>query len=325
MSKFNEQLLLTGAGFTHNFGGFLGRDMWVKIFNHPDIQDKPGIKFLMLTGEFLYDFERVYTIVMKHSSYDEQERHALGKALGDAYKDLDDTVVNNIRPRIGNIVLPNLSNVQKFVGLFSGSGERKGLFFTVNQDLFIERIMNNRSPGGSFNENFYQNSFREFAESDSIFLPKEGEINKADSDLDGMTGLVYIKLHGSFGWVSAEQKNAMVIGNNKSEYINQEPLLKWNSNLFQEAIKEGDKKLLIIGYSFRDSYITNMLLDGVRNYGLTLYIIDLANLNKLRSKLQPQILFQSIRGYFPYKLEVIFPPDGSETTQYREIKRSLGL
>lgn len=31
--KGNNLLLLTGAGFTKNFGGYLGEEMWAKVFN----------------------------------------------------------------------------------------------------------------------------------------------------------------------------------------------------------------------------------------------------------------------------------------------------
>lgn len=31
--EINEHILLTGAGFTYDFGGFLAKDMWGMIFN----------------------------------------------------------------------------------------------------------------------------------------------------------------------------------------------------------------------------------------------------------------------------------------------------
>jgi hypothetical protein len=31
----SEIVLFTGAGFTKNFGGFLAKEMWSKIFNNP--------------------------------------------------------------------------------------------------------------------------------------------------------------------------------------------------------------------------------------------------------------------------------------------------
>jgi hypothetical protein len=30
----SENILLTGAGFTKNFGGLLASEMWAEIFNH---------------------------------------------------------------------------------------------------------------------------------------------------------------------------------------------------------------------------------------------------------------------------------------------------
>ena len=36
--QIREPVLLTGAGFTRNFGGFLANQMWDKIFNHEQVQ-----------------------------------------------------------------------------------------------------------------------------------------------------------------------------------------------------------------------------------------------------------------------------------------------
>ena len=32
-------ILMTGAGFTKNFGGFLANEMWAKIFNCHEVQE----------------------------------------------------------------------------------------------------------------------------------------------------------------------------------------------------------------------------------------------------------------------------------------------
>ena len=46
--KSKELILLTGAGFTKNFGGFLANEMWSKIHNHPMVQSKPKLKQLLM-------------------------------------------------------------------------------------------------------------------------------------------------------------------------------------------------------------------------------------------------------------------------------------
>ena len=43
-NKYSDVIILTGAGFTANFGGFLARDMWEKIFNHPSLQAHDSLR-----------------------------------------------------------------------------------------------------------------------------------------------------------------------------------------------------------------------------------------------------------------------------------------
>jgi len=40
----NDRVLLTGAGFTKNFGGPLAREIWSLIFNNPRIQQTPSLR-----------------------------------------------------------------------------------------------------------------------------------------------------------------------------------------------------------------------------------------------------------------------------------------
>ncbi|KAF5421924.1 MAG: hypothetical protein C5S44_05655 [Candidatus Methanocomedens sp.] len=40
----SKHVLLTGAGFTKNFGTPLASEMWAEIFNHKKIQAQPKIK-----------------------------------------------------------------------------------------------------------------------------------------------------------------------------------------------------------------------------------------------------------------------------------------
>ena len=45
--QIREPVLLTGAGFTRNFGGFLTNQMWDKVFNHEQVQHYPFLVNLL--------------------------------------------------------------------------------------------------------------------------------------------------------------------------------------------------------------------------------------------------------------------------------------
>ena len=262
--KTKNIILLTGAGFTNNFGGFLASEMWAKIFNNPLIQTKEKIRDLLLNN---FDFESVYFEVTSKDIYSSGEKDALKQAVENAYKDLDNTIKDWVFNHDNPTAL-NIYGLGGLLGLFSGNGDEKGFFFTLNQDLFMERKNNYACPGVPR----FPASFHNLDKNNFVTLPRN--VEKAKRDMNSSSGLIYIKLHGSYGWLSQGVNSRMVLGKNKLEDINQEPLLKWYLELFQGVINEGGKKLLIIGYGYRDEHINKILLDGVKNFGLSLYIIN---------------------------------------------------
>lgn len=68
--EVHNPILLTGAGFTHNFGGFLANEMWALIFNSPDVQKRPSLASLLRKD---FDYESVYQSVM-YSKYREVQQ-----------------------------------------------------------------------------------------------------------------------------------------------------------------------------------------------------------------------------------------------------------
>jgi hypothetical protein len=319
-------MLLTGAGFTHNFGGFLAREMWSKIFNHPLVQSSPEVRELLLKD---FDFESVYADVLTGTRYNDVAKAAIRQAVEGAYKDLDDTVkgwtFNHENPTALNIY--GLGELLSFV---SERGSEKGCFFTLNQDLLMERQRGFRSPGAAFGQSV---DGHEGGGVQLTVLPDPESLETIKGRLNNAS---YIKLHGSYGWISSHAGSQMVIGRNKSDIINSEPLLKWYFELFQSLIYEGNKKLLIIGYGFGDAHVNDILLKGVQEHGLSLYVINPSDPEKFKNILEgrpahfgsyePSKYFKiwdGVRGYFPYTLRQIYPPDQSVTTVSQEIKRCL--
>lgn len=335
--KSKNLILLTGAGFTHNFGGFLGREMWSKIFNNPLVQAKEKIRNLLLDN---FDFEDAYSNVFSQDKqvflqsqndlFDDQDRKAFSEAIEQSYKDLDNTVKNwsldNSHPEALNRLTFMLG---EFLKLFFGSGSEKGFMFTLNQDLFMERKFGYRPPGVQcFSDDFYHMRIA-FERNNFVKLPDKKDID-VKKNIDSYAGIIYIKLHGSYGWLSADNQNKMVIGKNKLADIIKEPLLNWYYELFKQVIKEGGKKFVIIGYGFRDQHINEILLDGVKNHRLKLYIINPSDPEELKQNMkeytkspEPGSPWQGVASYFPYTLRQIFPSNQIHTTMFEEIKRVI--
>ena len=60
------KVLLTGAGFSHNFCGPLADGMWAKLYNHPEVAEIPRIREA-LRGDF--DYEAVFTAIANNSAF----------------------------------------------------------------------------------------------------------------------------------------------------------------------------------------------------------------------------------------------------------------
>jgi len=329
--KTKDLILLTGAGYTHNFGGFLGKEMWAKIFNNPSIQNNRKIRSMLLSD---FDFESIYSKIHESDKFDTADKAAIDDAVEQAYRDLDNMVMQ-WRTRADNL-LNSGAFFGKFLGLFTGHGKEKGMFFTLNQDLFMERYYQHPSPGvDPFPQTVYQNH-PNFVKQEFITLPSN-DPEGFEEGINGKTGFIYIKLHGSYGWLSSDGKNRMVIGKNKLKDILEEPLLNFYLQTFSDVIQQEKKKLLIIGYGFQDDHINEVLIKGIRSSDLKIYIInpqdpetfkrsleEIHGLHLLQGKYKTE-LWTGIAGYFPYDLRAIFPPpvSSTKTSFQEEIERSL--
>src|SRR6266704_1647143 len=120
-----KAVLLTGAGFTNTIGAPLAKDMWNWIFQKEGIQKHPRLQEALRSN---LNLEDVYQAVV-FGDYTVEEKVVFGGAVLSAYKDLDD-IIRNGSPgeHVGHYALDGLINS------FNGTSERKGFFFTLNQD-----------------------------------------------------------------------------------------------------------------------------------------------------------------------------------------------
>ena len=125
---------------------------------------------------------------------------------------------------------------------------------------------------------------------------------------------MYVKLHGSYGWLSQDGTDAMVIGHGKKGRIEKEPLLSWYLSLFKEVLHAGDRKLVVIGYGFGDDHINEIITGAIKEKGLQLYIIcpmepeqfrnQLLRLHGVNIELNPygEDIWSGLYGYYPSKV-----------------------
>jgi hypothetical protein len=182
-----------------------------------------------------------------------------------------------------------------FVARFDGSGQERGFFFTLNQDLFIERFSYQQEsllkiPGLGHPKWFNAQFHSAFTNEDHVQAPDEKRLEKVRSGFWSKSGerFAYVKLHGSYGWRSSKNgSDAMVIGHEKVGSIAKEPLLKWYLSLFEEILKEPNRNLVVVGYGFGDEHINNVIADAIRDCGLRLYVISSKLPSEFREALTP--------------------------------------
>lgn len=326
-----RNLLLTGAGFTHPFRGYLASEMWAAIFNQAEIRRHDKLRKCMIQGDL--NFETIYDTIMESPEdkpqYEPQEKAAFLNALRNAYRQMDEIISDQ-----GNRVSA-FAVCRSFVSRFAGSlqQQERGFIFTLNQDLFIERYYSNdnslmKIPGLESPGWFRGNSSGELDVSAVITLPEEKAVKNGGQAFwrKSSINFVYVKLHGSCNWKSHDGTDRMVIGHHKTRIIEREPLLKWYLSLFKEVLGEGSRNLVAIGYGFRDPHINDIIADGIRDHGLKLHVVSPVQPREFKDMLMSvhganvhviprgEELWDGLSGYYRASVTEFFKTDQSQPT-----------
>ena len=341
-TETNRQILLTGAGFTKNFGGFLASEMWAQIFNSRHIRSHKKL------GEILrhdFDYESFYNRVLVGGNSSEETR-ALEMALLDAYQQLDERIRNLHINQVGGAV--DLDKLRMILDRFSGSGNVRGYFFTLNQDLFIERWHLSEAPlwVPGISNHVSRKKEAALSDEDIIALPTSEMMKKHrerndDSRISTYGRFQYIKLHGSWNWRASEGKSGMVIGRGKETRIMQEPLLSWYLETFESVLSKEGRKLLVVGYGFRDPHINEVIARCVNEHGLELYVLSPLPPDEFEHQLKLHafgssngvavslsgLLWRGLAGYFQGNLSDVCPKGQwaslNETDLAKQISEAL--
>ncbi len=118
---FRSEVLLTGAGLTHNLGAPLASGLWAQIFSHPGVQGAPSLRRALIEQGF--DFERSYEHVMTTETFSTEDRRALAEAVDAAFRRID-SVVGHFHMRNDSPIL--LGGYWQLVDQFAGDRNTKG-------------------------------------------------------------------------------------------------------------------------------------------------------------------------------------------------------
>jgi hypothetical protein len=317
-----KHYLLTGAGFTHNFGAPLAAEMWALIMSYIDRQASPELHRLFLSN---FDFEDIYSQLMNSEGYEDQ-REPLRLAVDQAYQVVD-SIVSAYRRDDGRRYPVHPFMVQKLVGAFAGDNYGPGFCFTLNQDLFLERqhyidprpVVLGVEPQRDWFTSWFTQPLKPNMYS---ILPSTEEV-EALKNTALRDGFYYVKLHGSCNWRDGRGRDQMVLGRGKSEQIEREPLLAWYLELFERALNTGDSRLLIIGYGFGDSHINAILTNAIAKSGLKIFVLSPDPPTTMYEKLklvEGDGIWSGLGGYFQTSLRMLFPSNQENTPEWAYIQ-----
>lgn len=321
-----SRYLLTGAGFTKNFGGLLAHEMWSRIFNNARVQALAPIRERLLGDS---DFESVYHNVV--TGNDVLHKETIIEAVFSAYRQMDD----NLREFTfvpGSPYPVNIYRVQNLIAAFAGRRHHPGYVFTVNQDLFIERHYYNGPrpvlPGVNQSTQWFSTHFHSALDASSfVNIATIEELEKLKGIYHKHHELVYLKLHGSCNWHSLEEATQMIVGRDKETQIGRNYLLSWYFDLFRSYLAIPGSRLLVVGYGFTDPHINQVLAESITQHDLTLHILDPTPSTELRQRIGLQhngdIILSGTRAFYPIALKELFPGNQQETSEWRTIQESF--
>jgi len=258
--------LLTGAGFSRNWGGWLANEAFEYLLGVPEVDDylRKVLWEAKLRGE---GFEAALSVVQAAytSSKSAETKHhldTLTQAVIGMFTAMQ-TAFNKLDYRDDELRL------QRFLSQFDA-------IFTLNQDTLLESLY---AGPIRWSERWYGSylPYMKFINEPAqpyIFMLREPMMQESEFIAHENDQPIY-KLHGSYNWFAEPQvERLIVMGGNKTASIGTFQVLSQYQTEFQALLSQPDAYLMIIGYGFGDSHI-NSTIQMAATKGLKLFIVDI--------------------------------------------------
>jgi SIR2-like domain len=308
-------VLLLGAGFSRNWGGWLASETFEYLLGCSEIDHH--IRARLLSHRNTDGLEGALAELQEEGGTRLRRfEEALTRMFGD------------MNTALTKVEFEFQEDVEMLIRNFL---VRFDVIFTLNQDLLMERYY--------LDHNVALSSYRRWsgwqipgmkpmptpdpADNTGKWIPDPSFQFIRDSFQP------YIKLHGSSNWTDAGGTQLLVMGGNEPSAIDHFPILKWYHEQFRQILAKSDTRLMVIGYSFGDKHVNNAIF-GAADYGdLQIFIIDPRGLDAIGDRWQsstpgePMLprLWQNLRGASRRSLREIF---GNDRVEHAKVMRFLG-
>ena len=269
-------VLLVGAGFTRNWGGWLSTEVFEYLLGCPEIKNSRSMQPLFWRwlgrGGFEYALAELQDAVKSDPTIENKRLLTdVNDAVSRMLADMNETLLNQ---RLEF----NCTDSDSWIGAFLS---RFNAIFSLNQDLFLEyhflpitftlpyygNWAGHDLPGMEMLSGQQPPDWQSWGR--RIWKPTTNETFSVLANHQPL-----FKLHGSSNWTDATGNNLLVMGGDKVSLIQRSPLLAWYLQQFEEMLERQDTRLMIIGYGFLDLHINAVIQKAVDQHGLEIFNIS---------------------------------------------------
>lgn len=272
----NNYILLLGAGFSKNWGGWLASDVEDFLFTQPSINENGYLteilnEYSANKGGFeaaLADVQHAYEL-----SPTEDALKSL-RGLQDAITKMFEAMDQGFSRKTSIDFTSDVNfKVSRFLGRFDA-------IFTLNQDLLLERHYSSLdlplAPQRKWS-GWSRPGLRPLSTENSGLVRDCGKERWTPVEPFMLSEQVQpvFKLHGSSDLWSFSGEPMLIMGADKERDIKRHPLLNWYHEQFERFLKKPNTRLMVIGYGGADTHINNTIAYAHQsNPDLSLFIID---------------------------------------------------
>jgi hypothetical protein len=302
-------ILLTGAGFSYNWGGPLASEVFSQLLADKDIDEPTRERLFAAPG----GFEQVLAELQLSTDPEDKKRHnALITAVVGIFNGMNNTFMQM------QFEFESPPSVQHSMAAFLS---RFHAIFTLNQDALLEQHYDPHigppmnwgrlnTPGMRFMPPFQPTGARQ--DKFAIMEP-----NPPFTGF-GTGAQPYVKLHGSVNWVESNRgSRILIMGGQKAVSIGLFPILTWYHEEFRKMLLRPSARLMVIGYSFSDTHINDAIVEGLKA-GLKLFVVDPYAMDALKKDPRIAAARSQLIGFSVRPLDKTF---GSDRVSHRQVSQ----
>jgi hypothetical protein len=252
-------LLLTGAGFTHNWGGWLAKELEGDLLGR--LATIPALQRLVQNAA---NFEEALDTA--RGSFAGDQVRALEMAVKDSFQAMNAALAERF-----SMFLGGKEHVVDFLARFDS-------IFTLNQDLLLEIHYNALREGSRWKGTYYPGVIPSTLPAPTLPPHKDEVLRRARrvgsiGAAEELQQPIY-KLHGSVDWTD-DSGDLFVVGGGKDTYIESKPLLVEYFRVFRERLLAPNTRLMVIGYGWNDVHVNRAIFDAAKsNHSLGLFHVN---------------------------------------------------